>query len=117
MLDFLTLKPKVFGLDISDLSLKIIKLEKKGGGLTLAGFGETMIKPGIIEKGEIIDKKTLIKIIQQALSQVQGEKLKTKHVIASLPEEKAFLLDLSGYPIMEISIWKWIYFLTNLGIH
>jgi len=91
MLSFLNLKPKAFGLDISDLSLKIIKLEKKGNGLELACFGETMIQPGIVDKGEINDKKTLVKIIKQALLQVQGEKLKTRHVIASLPEEKAFL--------------------------
>ena len=90
-MDFLTLKPKAFGLDISDLSLKIIELKKKGSGLDLACFGETMIAPGIIEKGEINDKKALVKIIKQALSQVKGEKLKTKNVVASLPEEKAFL--------------------------
>jgi len=91
MLEFLTLKPEVFGLDISDLSLKIIKLKKKGKLLGLASFGETSIKPGIIKEGEIKKEEELVKIIQEGLNKVKGEPIKTKYVIASLPEEKAFL--------------------------
>ncbi len=91
MLEVLTLKPKAFGLDISDLSLKIVKLKKKRGVFGLASYGEEEIKPGIIKGGEIKDETALVKIIKNALAKVQGEKLKTKYVVASLPEEKAFL--------------------------
>ncbi|MFQ6049564.1 MAG: type IV pilus assembly protein PilM [Candidatus Paceibacterales bacterium] len=91
MLDFLTLKPEAFGLDISDLSLKIVKLKKRGKFLALASFGEEEIKPRIIKEGEIKDEKALIEIIKTAIKKVKGEKLKTKYVVASLPEEKAFL--------------------------
>ena len=110
MFEILTLKPEVFGLDISDLSLKIIKLKRRGKFLNLASFGEMEIKPGIIEKGEIKDEKTLVKIIKKALTEVQGEKLKTKYVIASLPEEKAFL-QVIQMPIMkEEEVRKAVYF-------
>lgn len=91
MFNLLRLKQEAFGLDISDLSLKIIKLKKKQKGLALASFGTAEIKPGIIEEGEIKDEESLAKIIKNALTKVKGEKLKTKYVIASLPEEKAFL--------------------------
>jgi len=91
MLEFLTLKPESFGLDISDLSLKIIKLKKRRGFLTLSSFLETAIPPGIIQGGEIKDETSLSKIIKEACSKVKGEKLKTNYVIASLPEEKSFL--------------------------
>lgn len=91
MLSFLTLKPEAFGLDISDLSLKITKLKKKRGGLTLASFGESEIKPGIIKGGEIKDDEKLAEIIKEAVKKVKGERLKTKYVVVSLPEEKAFL--------------------------
>jgi len=91
MLKFLTLKPESFGLDISDISLKIIKLKKRGKFFDLASFGEEKIKPGIIKKGEIKKEEALAKIIKTALTRVNGEKLKTKYVVASLPEEKAFL--------------------------
>lgn len=91
MLQFLALKPETFALDISDLSLKIIKLRKKRGFLSLVSFGETEIKPGIIEGGEIKDQEALAKIIKEAILKVKGEKLKTRYVICSLPEEKSFL--------------------------
>ena len=91
MLEVLILKPEAFGLDISDLSLKIIKLKKIKNGFDLATFGEQNLKPGIIKGGEIKDEKALSEVIKEALNKVQGEKLKTKYVIASLPEEKAFL--------------------------
>jgi len=91
MIDFLTLKPEAFGLDISDLSLKIIKLKKRGKFLTLASFGEAQIKPGIIKEGEIKDEEKLAETIKGAIKKVKGERIKTKYVVASLPEEKAFL--------------------------
>lgn len=90
-MDFLTLNPESFGLDISDLSLKIVKLKKKGKFFGLASFGEEKIKPGIIKEGEIKDEKKLAEIIKEAVKKVKGEKLKTNYVVVSLPEEKAFL--------------------------
>lgn len=110
MLDFLTLKPEVFGIDISDLSLKIIKLKKNKGSLKLASFGEAEIKPGIIEGGEIKDEDALSEIIKKALSQVKGQKIKTKYVIASLPEEKAFLQVIQMPLMKEEEIKKAVYF-------
>ena len=95
MLEYLNLKTEAFGLDISDLSLKIIKLKKgtyRGTrAFNLASFGESEIKPGIIKKGEIKDEERLAETIKEAIKKVKGEKLKTKYVVASLPEEKAFL--------------------------
>ncbi len=90
-MDFLTLKPESFGLDISDLSLKIIKLKRKKKSLDLVSFGEEIINPGLIKGGEIKDEKKLAEIIKEAIKKVKGEKIRTKYVIASLPEEKAFL--------------------------
>jgi type IV pilus assembly protein PilM len=91
MLEFFSVKRELFGLDISDLSLKITQLKKDKQGLKLASFGETRMEPGIIKGGEIKNDNTLARTIETALKQVQGEKIKTKHVIVSLPEEKAFL--------------------------
>lgn len=91
MLDFLNLKTDAFGLDISDLSLKIAALRRQGDFFDLASFEEEEIKPGIIKEGEIKDEVALIKAIREALKKTIGEKLKTKHVVVSLPEEKAFL--------------------------
>jgi len=91
MLDFLTLKPEAFGLDISDSSLKVIKLEKKAGDLSLVSYGEGPISTGVIRKGEIRKEKELAKAVQNAISKVKGKKINSKYIIVSLPEEKAFL--------------------------
>jgi len=91
MIEFLSLKPEAFGLDISDLSLRIAKLKKRGKFFRLVSWGEAKIRPGIIEQGEIKDEDVLSGIIKQTLIKVKGERIKTKYLIASLPEKKAFL--------------------------
>ena len=91
MLNFLNLKPDVFGLDISDSSLKIAKLKRKKGFLNLASFAKKDIAPGVIKDGEIQDEKSLSSVIAELVVKTTGEKLKTKYVVASLPEEKSFL--------------------------
>ncbi len=91
MLNVFSQKSGAFGLDISDLSMRMVKLAKKGDSLKLASFGSWTIPSGIIEEGEIKDKKTLAQIIKKSLREVQGEKLKLKSVVCSLPEEKSFL--------------------------
>ena len=91
MLQFLTLHPSAFGLDISDFSLKIISLKKQKKSLAVASYGRFPIEKGIIEKGEIKKEKELAIIIKKAVQNVKGDKLVSHHAVVSLPEEKAFL--------------------------
>lgn len=91
MFEFLTLKSEAFGLDFSDLSLKIVKLEKKRDGFKLICLKEVPFRSGIIRHGEIKKEEELVGIVKKAISEDKGKKIKTKYVIASLPEEKAFL--------------------------
>lgn len=100
MFEFLNLKPEAFGLNISDLSLRVIKLKKRRKSLGLVSFNEAEIKPGIVEKGEIKNEKVLADTIKEAISKTEGEKIKTKYVVASLPEKKAFL-QVIQMPLME----------------
>ena len=90
-MELLTLKPDAFGLDISDLSLKIVKLKRKGRFLGLASFGQEKIEKGIIKEGKIREEDKLTEVVKTALKKVKGGKLRTKYVVASLPEEHAFL--------------------------
>ncbi len=110
MIEFLTLNPKAFGLDISDLSLKFIDLEKKGNFLSLASWGEIAVRPGIIEEGEIKDEEALSEIIKDGLNKVKGKKLKTRDVIASLPEKNAFLQVIKMPKMKEEELEKAIIF-------
>lgn len=100
MFDFLTLHPRAFGLDISDFSLKIAKLDKKGKFFNLSSFGEFSLEPGMVEKGEIKNEEALASIIKNSILKVQGQSLKTKYVKASLSEEKAYL-EVIQLPLME----------------
>lgn len=74
------------GLDISDLSLKYAKLEKKNKNIYLQNFWEKSIPEGLIKSGEIKDKKKLTDLLKS----VQKE-TGLRYIIASLPEEKGFL--------------------------
>lgn len=91
MLEFLNLEPETFGLDINDSSFKILRLKKKHGSLQPVSFAEEKLKKGIVEDGIIKDENAFAKALKEALANVKGEKIRTKYVIASLPEEKSFL--------------------------
>ncbi|OGZ63900.1 MAG: hypothetical protein A3A98_01270 [Candidatus Staskawiczbacteria bacterium RIFCSPLOWO2_01_FULL_40_39] len=90
MFKFLNLQPEVFGIDINDLSLRIVKLKKKQKGFALVSFNEIEMKPGVVKEGVIQDQQALVEIIKLACNTVKGKKLNTRYVILSLPEEKSF---------------------------
>ncbi len=88
MLDIFVIKPQAAGLDISDLSLKIAELAKNKTSLVLKTAASFDIPKGIIESGDIKNSAALIEILKHVSAE---KKIKTKYVICSLPEEKAFL--------------------------
>ncbi len=88
---FLTLEKDVFGLDISDRSLKLVSLKKKKNSFVLDSFNHMEIEPGIIEEGVIKNEDALAKIIRALCKNTKGKRIKTKYVAVSLPEEKSFL--------------------------
>jgi type IV pilus assembly protein PilM len=90
MLAILDLKLETFGLDIDDAFLKITKLKKKRGGFCLVSFGEKELAKGIMDEGVIKDEDAFVKNLKNALANINGEKIKTKYVLASLPEKKSF---------------------------
>ena len=90
MFDFLSFNNNAFGLDISDLSIKAVELKKKRGGVEISAFGRKEMEAGIVVGGEIQDEEALVNILKECLGEC-GKRLSTKRVIASLPEERAFL--------------------------
>ena len=83
--------PPAFGLDLSDLSLKIAFFKKYKQEIRLESFVREEISPGIIKGGEIQKKEELMKVIEKTIEEVKGKKLKTSYVICSLPEQHAFV--------------------------
>ena len=78
-----------FGLDISDLSLKVVKLNPRQGKYDLISFNQKKLVPGIIRAGEIQEKEKIVLAIKDLIHKTPN--LNTKYVVASLPEEKSFL--------------------------
>ena len=97
-------------MDISDLSIKLVHLKKKGKVLDVASFGETKLKPGLVEKGEVKDEKGLAEAIKSAAKQVKGEKLSTNYAIVGLPEEKTFSEVIQMPKIKEEELRRAVYF-------
>lgn len=88
MFDFF--KKPTFGLDLSDLTLKIVQLKRKKQGLSLVNFVKKDIPAGFIKGGEIKNEKELTAILKEALKKIKGEFPQRKQVICNLPEEKVF---------------------------
>lgn len=82
---------KAFGLDLSDISLKIAHLKNEKNGLVLASYGRKEIPEGEIENGEIKKTDELIEIIKTSVKEVKGLPLDTNRCVVSLPETESFI--------------------------
>ncbi len=92
-MSFLTKKiidpnPDIFGIDISDLSIKVMQIKKGHDRDYVKGYASISIPRGCIENRIVIKKKIVIKAIKKVL---KAANIKTIYAIASLPETKAFL--------------------------
>ncbi len=81
----------IFGLDLSDLSIKLVKLEENGKEDELVSYGTVQLPFGAISDGEIKEKSQVIEAINKLVKISGPKKVKTKKVICSIPETKAFL--------------------------
>jgi type IV pilus assembly protein PilM len=79
------------GLDISDLSIKLIQLNKSKGKIKIQALGRIDIEKGIIEKGEVKDKTKLIIAIKKIMAEPLYGKVTSEEIVACLPESKTFV--------------------------
>lgn len=92
--------PSSFGLDLSDLSMKAVWLDREGHQDTIKSFGSVALPMGSVVDGEIMDSEAVKNAILNLLEKCGPKKMKTRKVICSLPETKAFLRVLT-IPLME----------------
>ena len=81
----------VFGLDVSDLSIKILQLEKDNESSKVRSYASVAVSPGDILDGEIIGKEAVASRIKEVVRKAGPKKIKTKKAVCSLPEAKSFL--------------------------
>ncbi len=103
------------GLDISDLSIKLVQLNNTKGKLNFQAIGRISIEKGIIEKGEIKNKQKLISSIKKIIAEPIYGRATSEEIVACLPESKTFikLIELEPTPnpvknIIEVEIEKHI---------
>ena len=90
----------IFGLDLSDLSIKLVKFEDDGLEQKIASYGSLQLPVGAVSDGEIKNPAQVVTSIKKLLEISGPQKIKTKKVVCSLPETKAFLRIVS-IPKME----------------
>lgn len=83
--------PSAFGLDISDFSIKVAQLEKRGKFFRLRNYNRASIPEGVIEEGIIKKEDKLIEIIKKSITTIKGEDIKTPYAVYSLPEQHGFI--------------------------
>lgn len=88
--NILNLKIKGFGLDISDRSIKLIKIERRRKQKVIVSFSKMEIPPNIIKAGEIKDIEKFASLVKKLIRETRGKKIDSPYVVASLPEEKTF---------------------------
>ncbi|MFH1173436.1 MAG: pilus assembly protein PilM, partial [bacterium] len=80
-----------FGLDIGDLALRFVFLEKKGDYFKIKAYGEKLLPPGLTSEGKIDKPDELAASLANLINQPDFGKLKLKNVITCLPETKTFI--------------------------
>ena len=94
------------GLDISDLSLKLIQLNKIRDKIKIQAIGKLDLAKNIVASGEIKNKPELIKAVKKIVSSPLSGKVSSEEVVACLPESKTFIklieVQKSPNPLAEI---------------
>jgi len=78
------------GLDISDRTIKYLRLLPSRGAIRFDLFGEIEVPAGIILNGEIQKEADLVKVLNDWLSR-DGRKVRSSFMVVSLPEEKSYV--------------------------
>lgn len=81
----------VFGLDLSDQSVKVARLKKRNNKMYLYAYGREDIPAGLIVGGEIKDEEKVAELIKKTLLNSKPNPIKSKFVIYSIPEPKGFI--------------------------
>ena len=79
------------GLDISDLSLKLVQLQKRGAKIKIQALGRLDVPEGLIVDGEIKDTEKVVGLVKELVQKPQYGKVSSDMVVACLPETKTFI--------------------------
>ncbi len=79
-----------FGLDVSDLSIEALKLNKRFGKIKFSSAGRLEILAGIFTNGTVQKKKELAEAIRKVCREAKPHPIRDREVVISLPEARIF---------------------------
>lgn len=104
-MSFFNTKEIAFGLDISDRSLRLIQLNRRGKKIKVQNYNEIKLPTDCLCQGEIKQPKIFLDYLNKLIKTRRGRGKLSDEVIGVLPEEKTFLkvIDLPNCDNGEIS--------------
>ena len=87
--------PRPFGLDLSDLSLKMVFLEEESGRDTIVSYGSVNLPLETVSDGKILKQEAVVSGVHTLFATAGPKSVRSRQVFCSLPETKAFLRILS----------------------
>ncbi len=92
MINFRNQQKSTLGLDISEVSLKLLQLANSGShNHQVAGYTEITVQKDALSGDRIRDPETLVQAIKRAISSPKFGRITTSYVVASIPETKSFV--------------------------
>jgi len=79
------------GLDISDTSLKLVQLKKKGNKIKIQAMGRIELPIETIVNGEIKNQRAFIESLEKLLSKPKFGNITSAEAITCLPESKTYI--------------------------
>lgn len=100
MLNFFRGQRASFGLDISDLSLKLVQLSEKNRQKSVQAYADCHLPKEVLHGDQVKDRTALVRAIQKTVGAPNYGKITTSYVVASIPETKSFVR-LIQMPVMS----------------
>jgi len=82
-------KPRDFGIDVSENSIKIMQLENRRGGIVPVAFSRVELPPLLVNNHQITDEAKLAEYVMKAVRSAKN--LSGSHVVANVMEAKSFI--------------------------
>lgn len=79
------------GLDVSDTSLKLVQLRKKGNKIKIQAMGRVELPIGTINKGEIKNQRIFLESLEKLITKPKYGNITNNEIVACLPESKTYI--------------------------
>ena len=81
---------KSIGVDISDSTIEMAEITKRGTQVSISSLSRVFIDAGIIENGIIKDEKRLLELFNEAVKKAKPKKISPHKINFALPESQVY---------------------------